>query len=245
LGREGQTDSALKRQIHDEIAKKVGQVDVNDWREERLKDFKLYAVSHLTAESDSFIDVCEKLLRGGVDVIQLRSKTLSDEALIRIGKRLRLLTLKYERLLIVNDRIEVMLATDADGVHLGQEDVAMAEAIKRVRPTGKFIGRSTHSLEQARDAQAAGADYIGFGPVFETPTKPSYHPVGLTDISVLRNEIQIPVVCIGGINRYNIESVARAGANRCAVVRALFEADDPERAAQELKGVLECQTVSH
>ena len=121
----------------------------------------------------------------------------------------------------------------------------MTEALKLVRPRGKFIGRSTHSLEQARAAEAAGADYIGFGPVFQTPTKPTYEPVGLKDISAVRNQIRIPVVCIGGIHRDNIESVVRSGADRCAVVRALFDAEDPERAAQELKGVLACQPLSH
>ena len=102
----------------------------------------------------------------------------------------------------------------------------------------KIIGRSTHSVEQAIEAKRQGADYIGFGPIYKTPTKPTYNAVGLAQIRTVVDEVKIPVVCIGGINRSNIQEVLRAGAGRVAVVRAIFASEDAYEAASELKGLL-------
>jgi thiamine-phosphate pyrophosphorylase len=194
------------------------------------------------AFGNDMLERIQAALRGGVDVLQLRSKTLSDRALLRLAKKLRVLTNRMKKLFIVNDRVDLMLASGADGVHLGQDDLPMTEARKLIRDRTKIIGRSTHSLSQALQAEREGADYIGFGPIFETPTKPAYPPVGLNSIREAASRIKIPVVCIGGIDASNVERVIRAGATRVAVVRAIFAASDPFQAAKELKGKL-CLTT--
>ncbi len=209
-----------------------------NWKKELLKNFKLYAITDLKAEDPEILNKIREALRGGVDVIQLRSKSLSDQLLLKLGKEIRKLTLKSKKLFIVNDRVDLMLAIDADGVHLGQDDLPIEIARRMIRNRDKIIGRSTHSLKQAIQAQREGADYIGFGPIFETPTKPTYHSIGLSKISEAVQKVQIPIVCIGGIDRFNMRKVMDAGAQRIAVVRAIFSAADPYRAASQLKGLM-------
>jgi len=205
------------------------------WRKELLKNFNLYAVTHLTAWDDTLPEKVEQALRAGVDVIQLRSKQLSDLELLKIGRIMRDLTDRYHKLFIVNDRVDLMLALDADGVHLGQDDLPTREARILMKNPDKLIGRSTHSLDQAIAAQQEGADYVGFGPIFSTPTKPTYAPIGLKQIEDVRQAIRIPFVCIGGIDHQTIEQVIKAGAERVAVVRAVFDQADVERATSQLK----------
>ena len=209
-----------------------------NWKKERLKNFKLYAITDLKEEDPEILAKITGALHGGVDIIQLRSKTLPDKILLSLGKKIRGVTQKLKKLFVVNDRVDLMLALDADGVHLGQEDLPIQVARRMIGGRDKMIGCSTHSLEQAIDAQHEGADYIGFGPIFETPTKPTYQPVGLDVISEVMKRIRIPVVCIGGIAPSNIEKVVQAGARRVAVVRAIFSVDDPYRAASELNVIL-------
>ena len=137
-------------------------------------------------------------------------------------------------LFIVNDRVEAALLAKADGVHLGHEDISVKEA--RVLVKGSMlIGRSTHSLAEARQAQTAGADYIGVGPVFKTPTKPGYRVVGTELIRQVKSSIRIPWVVIGGIDLQTLPLVLSAGAVRVAVVRAVAGASDPESAACAIK----------
>ena len=202
-------------------------------KKRRLSNFKLYAITDLQAEDPQILKRIEGALRGGVDIVQLRSRHLSDRALFDLGKRIRVLTEQLKKLFIVNDRADLALAIDADGVHLGQEDLAIKFARKMMRD--KIIGCSTHTLKQALAAERAGADYIGFGPIFDTPTKPTYRAVGLEPIGEVVNRIQIPVVCIGGIDPSNVKKVIGVGANRIAVVRAIFSAADPYEAARSLK----------
>ena len=206
-----------------------------NWKKERLNNFSLYAITDLKDEDPAILSKITKALRGGVDVIQLRSKSLSDGALFRIGKKIRVLTRKMKKLFIVNDRVDLMMALDADGVHLGQDDLEIQTARKIIQNRNQIIGRSTHSLAEALKAQQEGADYIGFGPIFETPTKPDYKPVGLDLIRMVLKRVRIPVVCIGGIDASNVKRVIQAGANRIAVVRAIFSSQNPEKAARELK----------
>ncbi len=208
------------------------------WKKECLKDFKLYAVTDLKEEDPEIFAKIKGALRGGVDIVQLRSKSLSDLELLKLGKEIRKLTLKFKKLFIVNDRIDLALAVEADGVHLGQNDLPIKTARQMIGRRDVIIGCSTHSLKQAMQAEREGADYIGFGPIFETPTKPTYQPLGLDMIRQVMKQVRIPVVCIGGINRSNIAEVIGAGAEKIAVVRAIFAAADPCRAALELKGLL-------
>lgn len=127
-----------------------------------------------------------------------------------------------------------MLASGADGVHLGQDDMPI-QLVRKIAGKEKLIGISTHSLEQAICSEKSGADYVGFGPIFSTPTKPDYAPVGLSLIKLVDKKLKIPYVCIGGINLSNLSQVLNAGAKRVAVVRAVFDNLSPKEAAQQLK----------
>ena len=209
-----------------------------NWKKECLKNFKLYAITDLKAENPQILEQIKGALRGGVDMVQLRSKTLSDHALFKLGEKMRMLTRQMKKLFIVNDRVDLALLLDADGVHLGQDDLSIASARRILGKNGKIIGRSTHSLKQAMKAEREGADYIGFGPIFGTPTKPTYQPIGLKPIHQVMKRVRIPVVCIGGIERSNIDKVINAGAQRIAVVRAIFSTADPYQAALHLKGLM-------
>jgi thiamine-phosphate pyrophosphorylase len=208
------------------------------WKLKLLQSFRLYAVTDLQEETPDFLRRTEGALKGGVDIVQLRSKTLSDQVLCRIGLKLRILAAKYRKLFIVNDRIDLALACGADGIHLGQEDLSIAEARRILRGRRLILGKSTHSLAQARRAERDGADYIGVGPVFRTPTKPGYAPVGLKLVRQVSRSVRIPFVAIGGIDASNVARVLRAGAKRVAVVRAVFGARDTFAASKELKKVL-------
>ncbi len=200
----------------------------------------MYAITDLKTEDPEILKTIERALKGGVDIIQLRSKALSDSALFEWGKKIRTLTNRMKKLFIVNDRIDLALALDADGVHLGQDDLPI-EAARRVLRKNQLIGRSTHNLKQAVEAERQGADYIGFGPIFGTPTKPAYPPIGLSQIDQVMKRVRIPVVCIGGIDRSNLAQVVRSGARRVAVVRAIFASQDPYQSAAELKRFLNGQ----
>ena len=208
------------------------------WKRKLLNDFKLYAITNLEGDDPQILTKIKESLRGGVDVIQLRSKKLSDQSLFQLGKKIKQLTDRMKKLFIVNDRIDLMLALNADGVHLGQDDLPVELTRKMIKDKSKFIGCSTHSPKQAQRAIREGADYIGFGPIFQTPTKPTYEAIGLDGIkSVVRNA-KVPVVCIGGIDQSNTKAVVKAGANRIAVVRAIFSSEHPYHAARELKRMI-------
>lgn len=212
-----------------------------NWREKVFKNFRLYAVTDLHEEGAGVLEKIEAAYRGGADIVQLRSKTLSDAALIRLGLRIREIAAKRRKIFFVNDRVDLALATGADGVHLGQGDMPVPVARKILRPAGRkvWIGKSTHSLEQALTAVTEGADYIGVGPVLATPTKPGRRSVGLALVRRIASKVRIPWVAIGGIDRTNLGEVIEAGASRVAVVRAVFAAADPGQAANELKSQME------
>ncbi len=208
-----------------------------DWKKKVFKDFSLYAVTDLKDESPGVLRKIEEAYRGGADIVQLRSKILSDAALIRLGLQVKKIAEKQRKLFFVNDRMDLALATGADGVHLGQEDMPVRVARGLAQQAGRkvWIGKSTHSLQQALAAAKEGADYIGVGPVFATPTKPDASSVGLRFVKQAAAKIRIPWVAIGGIDLGNIGDVVAAGASRVAVVRAIFAARDPESAARQLK----------
>ncbi len=182
--------------------------------------------------------VAEAALRGGADVVQWRDKESTDREFLTVAWGLRRLTRRFQVPFVVNDRVAVALLVQADAVHLGHQDLSMEEARslvgKRIR-----IGRSTHSLAEAVGAQAAGADYLGVGPVFATPTKPDYPAVGTRLLGQVQSRIRIPWFAIGGVDLKNLPEVLSAGASRVAVVRAVCGQGDPEGAARWLKDALE------
>ncbi len=207
------------------------------WAETVFKNFRLYAVTDLRTEGAEILRKIEQAYRGGADIVQLRSKMLTDAALVRLGIKIQKIAQQHRKLFIVNDRVDLALACGAHGVHLGQEDLPIEAARKICRRADQslFIGRSTHRLAQALEAERQGADYIGVGPVFSTPTKPGVPCVGLKFVRQAAARVSIPWVAIGGIDPNNLSDVVAAGARRVAVVRAIFSSKNSARAAQALQ----------
>jgi thiamine-phosphate pyrophosphorylase len=201
--------------------------------------WRLYVIVDRSAVGDrDLADVAGAAVRGGADVIQLRDKVASARELMAAAERLLAVTRAAGIPLIVNDRADVARAVGADGVHLGQEDLPVAAA-RTLLGTDRLIGKSTHSLEQALAAAAEGADYLGVGPIFPTPTKAEYRSVGTPLIGDVARQVRIPWVCIGGIDGTNVGTVLEAGARCVAVVRAVCGAPDAEAAARSLKQEIE------
>ena len=189
-----------------------------------LNDARLYGIIDLGyVEESDVTHVAEQMVEGCVDMIQLRGKGKSLDELTGYAARLHEITARSSTPLIVNDHAEIARRVPVEGVHVGQDDV-LIEVARRKVGRAVLIGKSTHSLEQALAAQREGADYIGFGPIFATPTKPDYAPIGLTNIRRVHAEINLPIFCIGGINIDNLQSVIDAGAKRVVMVSALLKA---------------------
>lgn len=167
--------------------------------------------------------IAEQMVTGGVDLIQLRGKGKSIDELVNLASEIHEITARSDTPLIVNDYAEVAARVPVEGVHVGQDDDSILFARQKAG-RDLIVGKSTHSLAQARTAQGEGADYIGFGPIFATPTKPDYKPIGLDDIRQVHLEVSIPIFCIGGINIDNLQRVIDAGAKRVVMVSALLKA---------------------
>jgi len=189
-----------------------------------LSECRLYGIIDLGyVEESNFSHVAEQMIEGGVDMIQLRGKGKSLDELASYAARLHEITARYSTPLIVNDHAEIASQLPLEGAHVGQDDDSV-EVARRKAVRAVLIGKSTHGIEQALAAQREGADYIGFGPIFATPTKPDYPPIGLSDIRRVHAEISLPIFCIGGINIDNLQSVIHAGAKRVVMVSALLKA---------------------
>ncbi len=180
----------------------------------------------------------EAALEGGAAVIQLRKKSTPMLEQYRLALALRILTREHEALLIINDHADLAIAVDADGVHLGQDDLP-PDAVRTLPGfEGRLIGRSTHSLAQAQLAVHEGADYVAVGPVFPTPTKEGRPAVGTVLVSRVAAIIDRPFVAVGGIELDNVATVVDAGAPAVAVVRAVYDAPDPAEATRRLHEAL-------
>ncbi len=195
-----------------------------------LSDCRLYGIIDLGyVEEPDLGCVAEQMVEGGIDLIQLRGKGRPIEKLADLAElagyaaKLHEFTARSSTPLIVNDHAEIASKISVEGVHVGQDDDSI-EVARRKAGCAVLIGKSTHSLEQALAAQREGADYIGFGPIFATPTKPDYAPIGLADIRRVHAEVSLPIFCIGGINIDNLQSVMDAGAKRVVMVSALLKA---------------------
>jgi thiamine-phosphate pyrophosphorylase len=208
-------------------------VTVNGSLAERLRAARLY----LVLEADAAERVVPAALRGGVDLVQLRDKHASDDAIVAAGRALREACHAAGALLLVNDRPDLAVACDADGVHVGQDDMAVDDA-RTIVGDGRIVGTSTHAPEQVDAAEAADVDYYACGPVFETPTKAGRPAVGWDLIGYASGRATKPWFAIGGIDTSGAASAAAAGASRVVVVRAIRDAADPERAARKLRAAL-------
>jgi thiamine-phosphate pyrophosphorylase len=189
-----------------------------------LSECRLYGIVDLgyVQQTDTAC-VVEQMVEGGVDLLQIRGKEMRVDALADVARTLHQLTARYSTPLIVNDHAEIATRVPLEGVHVGQDDESI-EVVRRKAGREIVVGKSTHSLEQAVAAQHEGADYIGFGPIFATPTKPDYPPIGLVNITRVHTEVSIPIFCIGGITIDNLQSVIDAGAKRVVMVSALLKA---------------------
>lgn len=201
-------------------------------------DYTLYLVTDraLAGERD-FDDLVGRAVRGGCTLVQLREKDASSGELYERALRLKRVTDYFHVPLIIDDRVDIMLAVDAAGVHLGQSDLP-ADAARRLIGPDKILGVSARTVEEAEAAESAGADYLGVGAVFPTATKTDAAPVSRETLAAICAAVRIPVVAIGGLNVKNIPLLEGSGISGAAVVSAVMGAEDPEEAARKLKEVV-------
>ena len=203
-----------------------------------LADARLYGIVDLGyVKADTAPVAAEKLLEGGVDILQLRAKGAPKSIVARLAGEIHALTAPLGIPLILNDYPELLRDVPAEGAHVGQDDMSVAEArAAAARPV--IIGKSTHSLAQARAAAEGGADYLGFGPLFATPTKPGRPAIGLQDIATAHELVAVPIFCIGGIKLANLAQVRDAGTRRVVIVSGWLEAEDIAFAVRMARGIL-------
>ena len=198
-------------------------------------DYTLYVCTDRGLMSSPTIEESvEKAIKGGAGVIQLREKDASGRSFLRIAESVHAITRRYGIPLIINDRVDIALAVGAEGVHLGQDDIPARDARRIIGPD-MILGVSASSLEEARQAERDGADYLGVGAMNPTMTKSDADTVTVDELKAIRAAVSIPIVIIGGINFSTIGHYKGIGVDGIAVVSAVVAADDPERAARELK----------
>ena len=204
-------------------------------RQERLEGAKLCLITDPDRDNnlERLLHGVEAALMAGVSLVQYRRKQGNDQQRLLEAQALKTLCNRFEALFIVNDRIDLALLVDADGVHLGQDDLPLSEARQLLGPE-RLLGSSTHRLEHLLEAQQAGADYLGVGPVFATKTKRDLSPAGLNWVTEASRHAAVPWFAIGGIDIETIPSVRAAGAQRVAVVSAIMSSNDPEEASRTL-----------
>lgn len=199
---------------------------------------KLYAVTDRSwLKNETLYQQVEKALQGGVTMVQLREKNLDDISFLKEAIEIKELCHHYHVPLIINDNLEVAIHSDADGIHIGQDDISI-ETVKERFP-GKIIGVTAHNLEEAVKAQQAGATYLGMGALFPTSTKDNTIPLAIDDLRNITSLIDIPIVAIGGISLDNIEQLKDTGIAGVAVVSALFKSEDIVATAKQFLELLE------
>jgi thiamine-phosphate pyrophosphorylase len=206
-------------------------------RRERLRTARLYFVCEALPHGEKPEALLRAALSGGVDIVQLREKELDRDLIERSARTFRRLCDTYSALFVVNDDPYLARSCDADGVHVGQDDVPVAEARELLGPEA-IVGLSTHSEEQLATSAEAPVDYVSVGPIWETPTKEGRPGVGLGLIEHAAAHASHPFYAIGGIDAANAGEVVKAGARRLAIVRAIRDAEDPAAVAEALRGAL-------
>ncbi|KGG12016.1 MULTISPECIES: thiamine phosphate synthase [Prochlorococcus] len=230
------TDSQLSI-IASQIRYKVYDLEINILKvsavsklRQQLNSCKLCLI---TRPHSKLLETVSTALDAGVSMVQYRCKEGDDIEKLSLGKSLALICKKYESLFIVNDRIDIALALNADGIHLGQRDLPVIEA-RRILGSEKLIGLSTSTFEEAKQAELSGCDYIGIGPVYETNSKQGAKAIGLNYLSEIKDTISLPFFAIGGINQSNVSEVFSKGVSRIAVINAIMNAKDPYAASCDL-----------
>jgi len=210
--------------------------------EELTQKLAVYIVTDERPDTQSLLCVVEQALKGGATAVQLRRKRDDGRRLVELGRELRRLTHRYEALYIVNDRVDIALLTEADGVHVGQSDISCRD-VRRIAGSG-IVGVSAATVDEARTAVADGADYLGVGAVFPTSSKTDADLCGLSGLGTIASQVSgIPIVAIGGISLANAAHVLSAGADGVAVVSAVMQAGKPATATCELARIVrQCQS---
>jgi thiamine-phosphate pyrophosphorylase len=197
----------------------------------------LYLVTDETMELEELLDKVESAIQGGVTMVQLREKQASGKIFLKKALALKKLTEKYRIPLIINDRVDIALAVEADGVHVGQSDLP-ASFVRKIVPSHMFVGVSCSTVEEAKQAEKQGADYLGVGAVFPTNSKKDAELLEKGMLEKIVENTSLPVVAIGGINKENVKLINHVGIEGIAVVSAILSSRDPKRAAEQLKNVL-------
>lgn len=204
-----------------------------------FQNIRLYGILDLGYVNTSDCErTTHSMLEGGVQILQLRAKNFPKELVPALARQIAPICRAHKVPFIINDYPDLVAECEADGVHVGQDDVPVAEA-RRIAGPNKIVGLSTHSLEQAVAAKSHAPDYIGFGPLFATATKPDYRPIGIEDISEAHRLVELPLFCIGGIKRENLPTVVAAGARRVVIVSGILQAADPTNYTRECLALLE------
>lgn len=201
----------------------------------RKDDLLLYAITDRTVigNRDFYYEI-EMALEGGVTILQLREKNLDTDNLAEIAEKVKKICIKYDVPLIINDNLQAALKSGADGIHVGAEDISVEE-IRRLTHKDFIIGATAKTIEQARLAESNGADYLGVGAVFPSPTKTNAKRITTDDLKSITQTVNIPVVAIGGITYENIHTLKNCGISGIAVISALFAENDVKDSAEKLK----------
>ncbi len=215
-------------------------------REEIRQAMLLYGITDRTwlKPGESLSDVCREILEHGVTFLQIREKNLAQEAFLEEARELKDLCAQFHVPFVVNDSVEIAVQSGADGVHVGQSDIKGRNIREMIGPE-RILGISAGTVEEARKAEQAGADYIGVGAVFGTATKKDARNLSVEKLREISASVSIPVVAIGGINRGNVRELSGSGVDGIAVISALFGAEQPGKAAAELtalaKEITDCE----
>ena len=197
-------------------------------------DYSVYLVTdHRNKTDEEFLRIIEESIKGGTSIVQLREKTASTKDFYQLALKVKEITSKYDVPLLINDRIDIAIAVDSEGVHIGQDDMP-ADIARKIIGEDKILGVSASTVEEAKKAQEDGADYIGSGAVFPTATKDDADSVSKEELNEIVESIDIPVVAIGGITLENAVTLKDTGIAGFSVVSAIMSADDPKEASQKL-----------
>ena len=200
-------------------------------------DYSVYLVTgHRDKTDEEFLNIIEEAIKGGTSIVQLREKTASTKDFYKLALKVKEITSKYDVPLLINDRIDIALAIDSDGVHIGQDDMP-ADIAREIIGDDKILGVSASTVEEAKKAQMDGADYIGSGAVFPTSTKDDADSVSKPQLKEIVDSIDIPVVAIGGITVENAHTLKGSGIAGFSVVSAIMSAEDPKEASEKLKEI--------
>lgn len=208
-------------------------------KEKLIKDLLLYGITHRKDQDDEdFLNQLEEALQGGLTMVQVREKGSDDKEFYEIAKKVKELCNKYEIPIIVNDNIDIAMAIDADGIHLGLEDEAVSKA-REVLGKRKIIGATAKTVEEAQKAEQAGADYLGSGALFTSSSKKEAKTISKDQLKEIATSVEIPVVGIGGIDEENVDQLEGTGIVGVSVIGAIFNAEDTKEATRRLRKKVE------